>query len=151
IVQEALKNVLKHAGSGARAHVSLQLEGRELLVRISDDGAGEAPEKDQSGNERARGHGIIGMKERAALDGGTLPGRAIHWTGVTESSGRARTSDGSGCSGGTGPSGGAGAAGSANVSGGGPAFSSGKRPSSALGTAIGFLVAARCPLKSGLE
>ena len=67
IVQEALTNVLKHAGSGARAHVSLQLEGRELLVRISDDGAGEAPEKDQSGNERARGHGIIGMKERAAL------------------------------------------------------------------------------------
>ncbi|WP_366521017.1 ATP-binding protein, partial [Brevibacterium sp.] len=142
IVQEALTNVLKHAGSGARAHVSLQLEGRELLVRISDDGAGEAPEKDQSGNERARGHGIIGMKERAALYGGTLTARAIHSTGLTDSS------ESSGASGG---SGGAGASGAASRSGGEPAFSSGKVPGSAFGTATGFLVEARFPLKRGVE
>jgi|GEM_PF-238993 len=145
IVQEALTNVLKHAGSGARAHVSLQLEGRELLVRISDDGAGEAPEKDQSGNERARGHGIIGMKERAALYGGTLTARAIHSTGLTDAS------ESSGTSGGSVASGGVRAAGAANVSGGEPAFSSGKVPGSAFGTATGFLVEARFPLKRDVE
>ena len=127
IVQEALTNVLKHAGNGARAHVSLQLEGRELVVRISDDGAGDAPEKDQSGNERARGHGIIGMKERAALYGGSLTARAIHSMGLTDSSG---SSGGSGAE---------------------PAFSSGKVPGSAFGTATGFLVEARFPLKRGAE
>jgi signal transduction histidine kinase len=145
IVQEALTNVLKHAGSGARAHVSLQLEGRELLVRISDDGAGEAPEKDHNGNERARGHGIIGMKERAALYGGTLTARAIHSTGLTDAS------EGSGTSGGSVASGGVRAAGAANVSGGEPAFSSGKVPGSAFGTATGFLVEARFPLKRDVE
>src|SRR5699024_10397707 len=86
IVQEALTNVLKHAGSGARAHVHLQVEGRDLQVRISDDGAGEAPEKDHNRNDRARGPGIIGMKERAAHYGRTLPARAIHSTGRTAES-----------------------------------------------------------------
>jgi signal transduction histidine kinase len=143
IVQEALTNVLKHAGSSARAHVSLQVEDRELVVRISDDGAGEAPEKDHNGNERARGHGIIGMKERAALYGGTLTARAIHSTGLTDSS------EGSGAS--SGASGGARASGAANVSGGEPAFSSGKVPGSAFGTATGFLVEARFPLKRDVE
>src|SRR5699024_10083392 len=145
IVQEALTNVLKHAGSSARAHVSLQVEDRELVVRISDDGAGEAPEKDHNGNERARGHGIIGMKERAALYGGTLTARAIHSTGLTDSS------EGSGTSGGSVASGGVRAAGAANVAGGEPAFSSGKVPGSAFGTATGFLVEARFPLKRDVE
>src|SRR5699024_11969882 len=91
------------------------------------------------------------MKERAALYGGTLTARAIHSTGLTDSSEGAGTSGGSGASGGSGPSGGAGASGSANVSGGEPAFSSGKVPSSAFGTATGFLVEARFPLKRGVE
>src|SRR5699024_1517179 len=142
IVQEALTNVLKNAVSSARAHVSLQVEDRELVVRISDDGAGEAPEKDHNGNERARGHGISGMKERAALYGGTLTARAIHSTGLTDSS------EGPGASG---ASGGARASGAANVSGGEPAFSSGKVPGSAFGTATGFLVEARFPLKRDVE
>src|SRR5699024_2466416 len=38
IVQEALTNVLKHAGSGARAQVALTSTDRDLIVRISDDG-----------------------------------------------------------------------------------------------------------------
>src|SRR5699024_925245 len=108
-------------------------------------GAGEAPEKDQSGNERARGHGIIGMKERAALYGGTLTARAIHSTGRTDAS------EGSGTSGGSVASGGVSAAGAANVSGGEPAFSAGKVPGSAFGTATGFLVEARFPLKRDVE
>src|SRR5699024_11902846 len=89
-----------------------------------------------------RGHGIIGMKERAALYGGTLTARAIHSTGLTDSS------ESSGASGG---SGGAGASGAASRSGGEPAFSSGKVSGSAFGTATGFLVEARFPLKRGVE
>src|SRR5699024_6869278 len=142
IVKEALTHVLKHAGSGARAHVSLQLAGRELMVRISDDGAGGALEKDQSGNERACGHGLLGTKERAAHFRGPLPARAIHSTVLTDSS------ESSGASGG---SGGAGASGAASRSGGEPAFISGNVPGSAFGTATGFLVEARFPLKRGVE
>lgn len=91
IVQEALTNVLKHAGSGVRAHVSLQVDGGELVTRISDDGAGGPSQanahsgtSDQDGGIRARGHGIVGMKERAALYGGTLTARAIRSRGVTD-------------------------------------------------------------------
>src|SRR5699024_12191769 len=79
------------------------------------------------------------MKERAALYGGTLTARAIHSTGLADSSE------------GSGSSGGARASGSANVSGGEPAFSSGKMPGSAFGTATGFLVEARFPLEHGVE
>ncbi len=136
IVQEALTNVLKHAGSSARGHVSLQVEGRELVIRISDDGAGEAPEKDRAGNERAHGHGIIGMKERAALYGGTLSARTIHSTGISDSP------DAPGS---------AGTSGASCVSGAEPAFTSGNMPGSAFGTATGFLVEARFPLKRGAE
>lgn len=124
IVQEALTNVLKHAGTGARAHVGLQVEGRELVVRVSDDGAGAAPVRERAENERPHGHGIIGMKERAALYRGTLTARTIHSTGLTDSP---------------------------DVSGTEPAFASGKVPGSAFGTATGFLVEARFPLKRAIE
>jgi signal transduction histidine kinase len=67
ILQEALTNVVKHAG---RAHTTVLLgygsDALELTVR--DDGAG-APSKPP---EAAGGHGLIGMRERAALFGGTL-------------------------------------------------------------------------------
>lgn len=92
IVQEALTNVLKHAGSGARAQVSAQIEGRELVARIADDGVGApAHVTAQGGVDPApsdsvstRGHGIVGMQERAALYGGSLRARAIRSQGVTE-------------------------------------------------------------------
>ena len=64
IVQEALTNTLKHARA-TRVLVHLERRERELTIEVTDDGAG-------SGEESANGHGLIGMRERAALLGGEL-------------------------------------------------------------------------------
>ncbi|WP_200842124.1 sensor histidine kinase [Actinomadura sp. K4S16] len=71
IVQEALTNVLKHAGPGAHADVRLGAAGGEIVIEVRDDGGGTAalPGDAQDGT---RGHGIVGMRERALLLGGTL-------------------------------------------------------------------------------
>jgi len=66
IVQEALTNVRKHAGPGAVTEVRLRYRPGELLVLIADDGRG-APSGTAS-----TGHGLGGMRERAALHGGTV-------------------------------------------------------------------------------
>jgi signal transduction histidine kinase len=66
IVQEALTNVRKHAGPGAAAEVRLRYGMDELLVRVTDDGRGTV-----SGAPCA-GHGLAGMRERAAMYGGTV-------------------------------------------------------------------------------
>jgi signal transduction histidine kinase len=63
IVQEALTNVLKHGGD-ARATVVVAYSDRTLEVEILDDGRGGTP--------NGRGHGIVGMRERVALFGGSL-------------------------------------------------------------------------------
>jgi signal transduction histidine kinase len=67
VVQESLTNVLKHAGP-ARAAVALHYQPGELVVRVSDDGPGLAPKPVGS----VPGHGLLGMRERASLYGGTL-------------------------------------------------------------------------------
>ncbi|HEY2055988.1 MAG TPA: histidine kinase [Solirubrobacterales bacterium] len=63
IVQEALTNVIRHADAG-HVDVTLTYGSRELVVSVVDDGAG-----DTGGGD---GHGLIGMRERVALVGGTL-------------------------------------------------------------------------------
>lgn len=65
IVQEGLTNVLRHAGP-ARARVAVRYGDRELELEVADDGSGPGPD----GN--GAGHGIIGMRERVALYGGSL-------------------------------------------------------------------------------
>lgn len=65
IVQEALTNVLKHAGTAVHAEVVVRAEGDNVQVSIRDDGRGDA------GGARG-GHGIAGMRERAELVGGSL-------------------------------------------------------------------------------
>jgi signal transduction histidine kinase len=67
IVQEALTNVVKHAGP-ARAQVVVCYGDQEVAVEITDDGKG-AP---GDGRTAKVGHGIIGMRERVALFGGDL-------------------------------------------------------------------------------
>jgi signal transduction histidine kinase len=69
IVQEALTNVVKHAGP-ARAQVTIRYRDREVMVEVTDDGRGvTAP----SGDGQARvGHGLIGMRERVQAFGGDL-------------------------------------------------------------------------------
>jgi signal transduction histidine kinase len=62
IIQEALTNTIKHAGA-RHARVSVRY-GDELRVQIRDDGNGD------SGNRA--GHGLTGMRERAAMLGGSV-------------------------------------------------------------------------------
>lgn len=65
IVQEALTNVLKHAAPAARAEVSVGVEQNEIVIRVTNDGAGAT-------TLPGAGHGIAGMRERAQLLGGRL-------------------------------------------------------------------------------
>jgi signal transduction histidine kinase len=65
IVQEALTNVVKHAGD-AVAEVVIRYEAHALELDVVDDGRGRATSLNGSG------HGLIGMRERVALYGGTL-------------------------------------------------------------------------------
>lgn len=74
LVQEALTNVMKHAGPEAAARVSLRLHGPVLEVQVLDDGRGHDPDSD------GLGHGLTGMRERVSAFGGDLqvgplPGR----------------------------------------------------------------------------
>jgi signal transduction histidine kinase len=62
IVAEALTNVVKHANA-ARAQVRASLEDRMLHVEVRDDGIGDAD---------PRGHGLLGIADRAAALGGRL-------------------------------------------------------------------------------
>jgi signal transduction histidine kinase len=68
IIQEALTNVLKHAGD-ARATVHLTYGSDELSLCVSDDGRGPRPGSADNGG---RGHGLVGMRERVSLLGGDL-------------------------------------------------------------------------------
>ncbi len=65
IVQEALTNVIRHAGAD-QAKVTLAYSPEALEVTVLDDGSGPA------GEEHATGHGLVGMRERVALFGGAL-------------------------------------------------------------------------------
>jgi signal transduction histidine kinase len=67
IVQEALTNVLKHAGR-TRVNVAVRYEPQAVHVEVVDDGrgAGAAPA------DRIGGHGLVGMRERAAMYDGVL-------------------------------------------------------------------------------
>ena len=73
IVQEALTNVLKHAGPGAHTEVRLGTDSSGIVIEVLDDGHG-ATVLPGSGVAQgdAKGHGIVGMRERALLLGGTL-------------------------------------------------------------------------------
>jgi signal transduction histidine kinase len=67
VVQEALTNVLKHA-SPCQATVTVQYRGDELEIRIVDDGRQPVP----AIRTGSAGHGLIGMRERARIIGGTV-------------------------------------------------------------------------------
>jgi signal transduction histidine kinase len=89
IVQEALTNVLKHAGPGAHTEVRLGTDRSGIVIEVVDDGyavgyadkglesaSGRQPaDSDRQDRRSAAGHGIVGMRERALLLGGTLDAR----------------------------------------------------------------------------
>ncbi|UNT00771.1 sensor histidine kinase [Streptomyces tubbatahanensis] len=71
IVQEALTNVVKHSGGGTRCEVTLTGDSREgVRVEVVDDGAGNAVMPGRAGLRG--GHGLLGMRERVMMYGGTL-------------------------------------------------------------------------------
>ncbi len=65
IVQEALTNALKHAGSRAHARVVIRYGADELVLEVADDGTGS-----EAGN--GAGHGLTGMRERVSIFGGRV-------------------------------------------------------------------------------
>lgn len=65
IVQETLTNVLKHAGPGARSEVRISLDNKVVSIVVTDDGHAVT-------TLPGSGHGIMGMRERAVLLGGSL-------------------------------------------------------------------------------
>ena len=82
VVQEALTNVLKHAGPDAHAAVTLAFSPARVTVDVTDDGRGvPVSDADASG-----GNGLRGMRERVASMGGVLaagrrtdaPGFRVH-------------------------------------------------------------------------
>ena len=76
IVQEALTNVRKHAGPGATAEVTLRYGPDDLIVRVTDDGGTASPSANlpryTAAYHEPAGHGLAGMRERAAMYGGTV-------------------------------------------------------------------------------
>ena len=65
IVQEALTNTVKHAGPEASADVRLSYSSSAMEVEVADDGRGLILPSQH-------GHGLIGMRERVAMFGGTF-------------------------------------------------------------------------------
>jgi signal transduction histidine kinase len=73
ILQEALTNVLRHAGREATATVRLRFGSDALTISVTDDGDGQAAaDRGPDGGDGGTGHGITGMTERAAALGGEL-------------------------------------------------------------------------------
>lgn len=73
IVQEAVTNALRHATDASEVEVVVRQHGPDLVLRVTDDGrcpevGGEQP----TSAERAGGHGLVGMRQRAIAFGGRL-------------------------------------------------------------------------------
>ncbi|MER5707903.1 sensor histidine kinase [Streptomyces sp. NPDC042898] len=72
IVQEALTNTRKHGGPDVGASVRLVYFDDGLGLLVEDDGRGAPQEMYEDGGADGRGHGLIGMRERVGMVGGTL-------------------------------------------------------------------------------
>jgi signal transduction histidine kinase len=72
IVQEALTNTRKHGGPNTGASVRLVYFDDGLGLLVEDDGKGAPHELYEEGGADGQGHGLIGMRERVGMVGGTL-------------------------------------------------------------------------------
>ena len=72
IIQEALTNVVRHAGTGASCVVHVGYTDADLVIRVTDDGGLPVTLPSVSVASAGTGHGIIGMRERVHLCGGTF-------------------------------------------------------------------------------
>lgn len=74
VIQEALTNSLKHA-AGSKVLVTVKVEPRSVRVDIRDGGGDQRNEAGSNrvrGNGELSGHGLLGLRERVALHGGTF-------------------------------------------------------------------------------
>jgi signal transduction histidine kinase len=71
IVQEALTNVLRHAGP-ARARVEIEYRPGTVTVKVTDDGRGASAAPAPASASAGGGHGLLGMRERVSVFGGEL-------------------------------------------------------------------------------
>jgi signal transduction histidine kinase len=77
LAQESLTNALRHARGATRVAIEVVADASVVRVRVTDDGAADP------GHRVVPGFGLLGMRERAELLGGTLsagPGPAGGWT-----------------------------------------------------------------------
>lgn len=68
VVQEALTNVVRHAGRPANARVCVSYCVDAVDIEVSDDGLGQAASPDTTGT----GHGLLGMRERVEIYNGSF-------------------------------------------------------------------------------
>ncbi len=79
-VRELLINVAKHAQT-SEASVELESDGQRILIRVSDSGVGYEPESTGTANPRRLG--LVKIRERLSLIGGTLQVRSQPGRGPT--------------------------------------------------------------------
>jgi signal transduction histidine kinase len=72
IVQEALTNTLKHGGANPHAWVTIDYGDAAVELRIEDDGVGVGALVPSVDGAAERGQGLVGMRERAAVYGGSV-------------------------------------------------------------------------------
>lgn len=82
VLQEAISNCARHAGSTA-VQISLQAEANRFRATIADDGIGFDPAAAARGSDGKRPLGLLGMRERASLLGGSLEIRTLPGRGTT--------------------------------------------------------------------
>ncbi|WP_307173058.1 sensor histidine kinase [Streptomyces africanus] len=74
IVQEALTNTLKHAGTGTAAEVTVTADAGTVRIRVTDTGTppGTPVLAEPEPRTGDTGHGLIGIRQRAAMYGGDV-------------------------------------------------------------------------------
>ena len=82
ITQEALNNVVKHADAKS-VNVVIERRRNEIVLIIEDDGNGFEPGDSVPIRDSGKGLGLVGMRERAALIGGTLEIESAPGKGTT--------------------------------------------------------------------
>jgi two-component system CheB/CheR fusion protein len=82
ITQEALNNTFKHA-KASRASVLLEKRHKSVVLIIEDDGIGFDPNKKRRITKSGRGLGLIGIRERAAIVGGSVEIESTPGKGTT--------------------------------------------------------------------
>lgn len=71
VVQEALTNVMRHAHAEA-VQIACTVTGDSLTIEVEDDGVGFDPDRVSQPRSTGEGLGLLGMRERLALLGGTI-------------------------------------------------------------------------------